>query len=306
MIPQTQSYVMTRLGLQCEVPEKNPCGKKWMTQNDGLKVQLARIYNGMRKNPKNTFRCYVITGKPGYIVGIGKSTLAAQIGYDMDPNFSIKKMCGDITAFNKEMYECEDLSILVFDEGMLGAGSGDSNTKENKLLLNCLGVAARMKKLVILILAPTLQSLSRKILRDYVNGAFVIPKEFNSPSLQEYYYYNGKQLRRYLSDDTIHKIGYIPGRPRSRGCFTSQFPFEKEYLKKKKGNAQKVLHTASLNNLLTVKDAAAQLGYTTDGILMAIKEKRLLARKVTIKGNSLWVIKPKDFDKYKKKVGFSR
>lgn len=271
------------------VPKRASSGKAWLTTDAILQSNICAIHKHLRRN---YLYILVITGPPSE----GKSTLAQQIGNDLDANFTIDDICIDASEFNKRFYICPEYSCVIFDEGILGMFSRDAMNVGNRSLAKALMVARAKVKSLVIFCTPDYLSMDTTIREKLVNGLIVVPKR------GEFHFYSGKAAK------AIGKgKGFKYGKPSFHGSFTKALPFPEAYEAKKLGGVSRYLKSNITGGLLSTGQVAAQLGIAVETVRNAIKRGLLPAQEVGTTGAmTRWLIRPGDVYKLRMRLGAMR
>lgn len=92
--------------------------------------------------------------------GTGKTTLATQICYKLDPNFSVKNIVWTPKQFEQAIDNAEDESSILWDEAITGARANQHGEDISKTIISKLTMI-RKKKLKIIICFPYLYMLNK-------------------------------------------------------------------------------------------------------------------------------------------------
>lgn len=121
--------------------------------------QLNRAKNKVIKGDQD--RVYVIDGREG----VGKSTLAMQLAYSVDPTLQLNQIVFKSEGkggFEETLRELPKHKALVFDEAFNGLSSKGALSKENKKLIRLL-MECRQRNLFIFIVLPTIFLLEKYV-----------------------------------------------------------------------------------------------------------------------------------------------
>lgn len=133
------------------------------------------VWNEVWRNDSNA--TFIVVGKPG----LGKSVTALKMGYDLDPTFSLERVCYNLDDFLK-LVDTGDSNgklhpgnVIIFDEIVTdqGAESRSAMTKTNKIM-NYVTASFRAKRLVVFYCLPSLKQLDKNIRDINVSGIFQI------------------------------------------------------------------------------------------------------------------------------------
>lgn len=133
-------------------------------------------------------RVYVITGRERS----GKSTLAQQLAYTVDPNFSLDNITFTPKQFEERVRRAKKFEAIIYDEGFFGLSSKGSISKENRKLVR-LFMECGYKNLFIYVCLPSYFLLEKYIAifrSQALFNVFVSRKNFK---LRFYKVYNYKQ-----------------------------------------------------------------------------------------------------------------
>lgn len=195
---------------------------KWM---DGyLKTNLARAKDLISKDWDLIF---LIDGAERS----GKSVLAQQCAYELDPTIDISRICFTPKEFRRAVIEAEPRTAVIYDEAYTGLQSRGTMSSINRTLVSLLAEIGQ-KNLIIFVVMPTFFDLDKYVAL------------WRSRALL-HVYYNDNFERGYFSFYNIDtkKLLYIDGKKyydykRVKPNFYGKFPDgyvvdEKEYRKKK-------------------------------------------------------------------------
>jgi len=163
----------------------------------------------------------------------GKSTLAFQCAYYLDPNLSIKSFVAGLEEAPDKIERAKDESALVFDETSLVFGSKDAMSKGSKQLHKIIDVIGQ-KRLTLIFCMPSFTSISRQIVVDH--SLFLIRVGVNKKTLArgKFKVYKNKRMKQ-LYDVTKKDPRFAK---KVKHSFNGKFedfhlPFEEEYFKLK-------------------------------------------------------------------------
>lgn len=100
----------------------------------------------------------LIDGYPG----TGKSTLAMQLCYLLDPTFNLSRVCFRADEFTEAVVESQPYTCIMLDEAAASVSSTDATSKMSKALLKMLA-EIRQKNLMIFFCCPTYFDLNKGI-----------------------------------------------------------------------------------------------------------------------------------------------
>lgn len=143
-------------------------------------------------------RVYVVTGREG----LGKSTLAMQLGYFLDRELDLKNIVFDANSFEKRIREVSKHKVIIFDECFNGLSSKGSLSKENKHLLRLLQ-ECRQRNLFIFLVLPSFFLLEKYAAVFRSHCVFNVIGHKKNFKLRSYKVYNYIQK----------KILYVRGKP---------------------------------------------------------------------------------------------
>ena len=137
--------------------------KKDLNKDDLPFYVATPIFNQLRKGYKKVTegdqdRVYVITGREG----LGKSTLAMQLAYVVDPNLSLDNVVFTARQFEKRIKEAKRHTAILMDEAFSGLSSKGAISKENKRLVRLL-MMVRQRNLFLFIILPSFFLLEKYV-----------------------------------------------------------------------------------------------------------------------------------------------
>ena len=109
-----------------------------------IRNQLLKGFEKVTKGDQD--RIYVITGREG----LGKSTLAMQLAYIVDPNFTLNNIVFTSDQLENKIRTAKQFEAIIFDESFNGLSSKGAISKENKKLVTLL-MMCRQRNLFIFI-----------------------------------------------------------------------------------------------------------------------------------------------------------
>ncbi len=131
--------------------------------------------------------------------GAGKSTLAMQIAYDVDPDFNIDRVCMNPVDLHKAIVGAKRGQSVVYDEAYGGLSARATLSEINKLLVSLM-MEMRQKNLFVIIILPTFFMLDRYVAL------------FRARSLLHVYRKKGKRGMWVLFTKDKKKLLYILGK----------------------------------------------------------------------------------------------
>jgi len=140
------------------------------------------VYHEINENDSNA--TFIMVGKPGS----GKSVSVLKMAFDLDPSFTLERVCYNIDDFLRLLDEGDSKgklhagSVIVFDEIVTdqGAESRGAMTKTNKIM-NYITASFRARRLIVFYCLPSLTQLDKNIRDINVTGIFeVIQKDIHT------------------------------------------------------------------------------------------------------------------------------
>ncbi len=163
--------------------------------------------------------------------GTGKSLLALQIGYYLDPTLHLSNVCFNGDEFSKAIDKAKKFECIIFDEAFNGLASTAATSKMNRFIVRKL-MECRQKNLFIIIVLPTLFLLQKyvAIFRSKVLFHVYADKRGNRGRYRIYNDRNKKQL--FLKG--LKFYSYSHPKLKKIYNFGGKYPLdEKEYRRKK-------------------------------------------------------------------------
>jgi len=238
----------------------------------------------------------------GYVCGYegdGKSVLASQIAYYLDPTYNLDRCVFTVQQFEKALDEAEKGQVIVFDEAYNTFSNNNRHDKFNKMIVSKLTMI-RKKQLFILIVAPTFFDMNKYLVihrsrfmihvysEELERGRF---RFFNREGKHKLFIYGKKFENMYAT------------KPAFIGRFTSFFPLpEKEYDIKKDEAIKaitKALKTKKYKNL-----TKAQIELAQNKLVLWMRNRKLLAKDyLSVLAEEFFLIKR---DTYRKRLVAAR
>ncbi len=183
-------------------------GEKTPSENlDELGYYISPFYNQLMKAKRkvirgNLDRVWVIDGREGEA---GKSTLAMQLGYALDPTMTLDQIVFTAKDFKKKIRELGKYKVLIWDEAFRGAASKSALSKENKKVMSLLQ-ECRQRNLFIFIVLPSIFMLELYVA---IFRSQALIHAFSKKNMRRYYkiynyrnkkllYLKGKKLMDYF------------------------------------------------------------------------------------------------------------
>lgn len=245
--------------------------------------------------------------------GVGKSVLAQQIAYFLDPSFNCSRMTMGLEAFEDAIYTANAGQAIVGDEMMRLLNSRSAMTKINKRIIELLA-EVRQKNLFIVLVMPSFFDMDKygalwrttALIHVYTGdglkrGFFAFFGERKKKLLyllgKKFYDYRqvkpdfiGRFANTYLIDEAEYrakKLKVLRRRPleqnnaeddrwKTRMAILIKFLQDKKILKQKKIAEVLNLHRDTLGNLIRSKKRPIQdPRVVSDGAERGIKESKL-------------------------------
>lgn len=196
----------------------------------------------------------------------GKSTLAMQIAYLLDPDLSIDNYISGLEDAPLQIEKAKDGAPLIFDEGSLVAGSKDTMSAQSKKLHKIIDVIGA-KQLTLIFCMPSFLDISRSIV---MNHAMFLIRVGTKKTLARgiFRVYKNKKMKRLYDlskkDPTLaKKVMYS-----FNGKFLDfHLPFEKEYFKLKLASMTEAITGKNNRHENTLKPEEIKSKYKTQLII---------------------------------------
>ncbi len=133
-------------------------------------------------------RVYVIAGRERS----GKSTLAQQLAYVLDPNFSLDNIVFTPNQFGARVRRAKKFEAIIYDEAFFGLSSKGSISKENRKLVRIF-MECGFKNLFIFVCLPSFFLLEKYIAISRSQALFNVFVSRKNFKLRYYKVYNYKQ-----------------------------------------------------------------------------------------------------------------
>ncbi len=163
------------------------------------------------------------------IEGSGKSTMAIQAAYYLDPGFKVDKCCFEPEEFEKLITTSKKYNAIIYDEAITGFYSRQTMQYVNVTLTKLLA-QIRQKNLFVFIVIPSFFDLDKYVAVWRSRALFhVYTKGFT----RGYFSFFNSNSKKDLYIDGNKRYNYFVKKPDFRGRFTKLNPFYEEYEKKK-------------------------------------------------------------------------
>lgn len=174
--------------------------------------------------------CVLIDGKSG----IGKSTIAVQMAYFLDPTFCLERVCFDAETFKQSLMKAKRGQSIILDEAFQTLNVRQTLSEMNRVIIGLMQ-EIRQRNLYVFIVLPSFFDLEKNVVlwRSHML-LHVYGKEF------------GDRGRFMVFSDERKNLLYIMGkkfysysRPKANfiGKFTKAFPLNWHAYRKKKAKA---------------------------------------------------------------------
>ena len=174
----------------------------------------------------------------------GKSVMALQIAYFLDPKFSVDNIVYGVEEFQEKVINAEQYSCIVWDEAFRGLSKRQAISKVNKKVIETL-MEIGQKNLFIIIVLPTFFELDKYAALHRCKCLIHIHR-------------NNKYKRGYFKFYSYKKMKdmYMEGRPKYSYCrkadffgrFTHAYPIDEQAYRDKKSEELKKLQNKDDEN----------------------------------------------------------
>ncbi len=193
-----------------------------------------QFQNSIKKVSKgNQDRVYVVDGREG----VGKTTVAFQFAYIVDPNFSLDNVVFTAEQFEDKIRKLDKFRALVFDESFNGLSSKGALSKQNKKLVRLL-MECRQRSLYVFVVLPSIFLLEKyvAVFRSQCLFHSFASKKNNDRRYYKVYNYHNKKLLYLLGK---HLMDYTKPKVPKSYRFYAKFPptIDKVAYEKKKHEA---------------------------------------------------------------------
>ena len=170
--------------------------------------------------------------------GVGKSTLAFQIGKRLDPTLNLSRVVFTPEDFREAILKAKKKQCIIFDEAFTGFSSRASLSGVNKTLVSLM-MQMRQKNLTVIIVLPTFFLLDKYVA--LFRTRFLV-HVYKNKSVKGYFRVYNRQKKKllFLAGRQTYsynvKIGKVPIRTKFKGRFYGVFALgnkkiEDEYIK---------------------------------------------------------------------------
>lgn len=267
--------------------------KKWFMDNEQdsmlfdapLVGRCYTIYMDMIKRDRDHFA--LIVGSEGS----GKTTLAIQMCFWIDPNFCVDNICFTPEDYVRRLRVVKPGSCLLIDEGGAIAFTRESMT-QNNITMTKIYMLQRQKNVSVVVCCPSFWDIDTYLRRHRVNTLLRITKQ------GEYFGYLPKAIK------IINDVGYrkkdlskirVPNGSFWTGKFRREFPKtinREDYLKKKGNHLDTFLSDIEKDfnktKLISTRKYGELTGSTADSVWDKIKYGSLQGTKI----GGRWYLKP--------------
>ena len=201
----------------------------------------------------------------------GKSTLAFQVAYYLDPHLTINSFVSGLENAPKQIEEAKDESSLVFDEGTLVANSKDAMSKQSKQLHKIIDVCGQ-KRLSLIFCMPSFTSISREIVCNHAMFLLRIGVSRKSLERGKFRLYKNKRMKQLY--DIMKKDPRFA--KKVKHSFNGKFedfhlPFEEEYFALKRKSMHEAINPTS--NKTSNQTKTPNISEITTHMMMRFREQ---------------------------------
>lgn len=172
--------------------------------------------------------------------GVGKSTLAFQIGKYLDPTLNLSRVVFSPEEFREAILKAKKRQCIIFDEAFTGFSSRASLSGVNRTLVSLM-MQMRQKNLLVIIVLPTFFLLDKYVA--LFRTSFLI-HTYKNKGIKGYFRIYNKQKKKllFLAGRQTYsynvKLGKVPITTKFKGRFYGTFAIgdnnvEKKYRDKK-------------------------------------------------------------------------
>lgn len=167
--------------------------------------------------------------------GVGKSVLAMQIGYFVDPSLTLDRITFNAEQFKEQILKAGKGQCVIFDEAITGLFNREAVQQMNILLIKMMA-QIRQKNLLVLIVLPSFFDLDKNIA--LWRSKFLVHSYFGKGFKRgQFRFYGHKKKIELYTDDYCKKRYFYPSRENAydfHGSFTNHYvTSEKKYRAKK-------------------------------------------------------------------------
>ena len=217
-------------------------------------------------------RVYIIDGSEGS----GKSLLALQLGYYLDPTLNLNRITFSGKEFSEAINKASKNQCIIFDEAFNGLSSSGATSRLNRLIVSKL-MECRQKNLFLIIVLPTIFLLQKyaAIFRSKVLFHVYTTRSGN----RGYYKVYNQKNKRILYLTGLKMYSYSKPWIKKSFRFYGKYPIDEEAYRKKKLEmikSQEPLEKLSRNEkwLITlIRLAKEEYGITYKSIAEGLKKR---------------------------------
>lgn len=222
---------------------------------------------------------------------MGKSTLAQQCAYYMDPTIDLSRICFTPDEFRKAIIAAEPYTAVIYDEAYTGLNSRGTMSVINRALVSMLAEIGQ-KNLIIFVVMPTFFDLdkyvaiwrSRVLLhvftgQDFERGYFAAYNE----TTKKYLYIEGKKFYEYKGRVKPNFFGRFPNkytvdeqayRQKKKDSLSGRAKQQEEAAKRREVEAELLERVMRLGDKVTHKVKMEMLGMSAATYYRRLSEWR--------------------------------
>lgn len=193
-----------------------------------LAKELLKIRKRVTMKDEDYF--FVVDGEEGG----GKSVLAMQLAFLVDPTFTLSRVVFTPEDFKEAILSADKGQAIVFDEAFRGLSSKGAMSQVNKLLIELM-MECRQKNLIVFVVMPTFFMLERYVALWRAKGLFHV---YRKKGLRGYWMFFNKQKKKMLYIRGRNKFfSYAWPKSSFHGRFTNHYTLDEEAYRKKKADS---------------------------------------------------------------------
>ena len=164
--------------------------------------------------------------------GSGKSTIAQQMAYYLDPTFNLDRVCFEVDDFMEKMYNAKKKQAVIFDEA-----TGGLNIKRtmSSIVLNLVQflTEARGLNLFIILVLPSIFDLDKSVAVQ--RATCLVHVGLNSKGKRGYFRFFGKQKKNnLLNNENCRKTRMYKVAHTFQGRFVGGYVVDEKLYRQKK------------------------------------------------------------------------
>lgn len=167
--------------------------------------------------------------------GVGKSVLAMQCGFYVDPTMTLDRVCFNADSFKEAVLKADRGQCIIYDEAITGAFNREAIQLMNIMLVKMMA-QIRQKNLFMILVLPSFFDLDKNLA--IWRSKFLVHCYFGKNFQRGYFRFANldKKKEIYVLGQKLYRYPSHPDKWNFRGRFVNHYVFNEAAYRKKKAN----------------------------------------------------------------------